>query len=69
MFAQVEDDCAYASLDELDHDKWNTYLESDIRSRSLSGRVGARDVDAVFAACEKEVAAGHMHGEPPASAF
>ena len=62
MFAQVEDDGAYASLDELDHDRWNTYLESDIRSRSLSGRVDARDVDAVFAACEKEVAAGHMHG-------
>ena len=62
MFAQVEEDGEYLSLDGLDHERWNSFLESDIRSRSLSGRACARDVRAVFDACEKEVAAGHMNG-------
>ena len=64
MFAQVEEpeECEYSTLDDLDHENWNSSLESDIRSRSLSGRACARDVSAVFEVCEKEVAAGHMNG-------
>ena len=50
------------SLDVREHDEWNTFLESDIRSRSLSGRACEKDVSAVFAACEKEIGLGHMQG-------
>ena len=62
MFAQLEEDCEFSSLDNLCHDEWNSFLESDIRSRSLSGRACERDIRAVFVACEKEVASGHMEG-------
>ena len=62
MFAQQEEDTEFVSLDVRKHDEWNTFLDSDIRARSLSGRACDKDMSAVFAACEKEIEAGHMQG-------